>query len=236
MTLNEFALHYDRFVRRYERKYQRLIAAEIKKQLLTYVNSQDISSVNSEGVQKLITKLHEEVGIKWARETQKYTRTLKTRDRFSDYMYSLLRTYMIMDALNAGEKITETTIEHIKDLLYQATILNWSLMFLNRELMNIKYIRMRAKLIAMTEIAYAANLGGYVLMNGQNVKKRWVGILDNKIRRDHRILNGQVKNLMEPFEVVNKLGVKVQMMYPGDRSMGAGADQICNCRCFVVYE
>ena len=232
MRLNEMAARYDRLSRRYERKYEKLIAKEIRKQLLSYVNTQDLSSVDAQGMQRLIQRLHTEVGVAWAKEM----RNFKSRDRFSDYMYSLLRTYMIMDSVNAGEQITQTTIEHIKDLLYQATILNWSLMFLNKELMKLKYIRMRAALISRTEVTYATNLGGYVLMNQEATRKRWVGILDNKIRRDHRILNGQVKGVNEPFEVINKFGIKVQMMYPGDRSLGAGPDQICNCRCFLVYE
>lgn len=235
MTSNEIALHYDKFVRRYERKYEKIISREIKKQLLTYIRTQDVSSISSEGMQRAISRLHKEVGVNWAKELRRF-KVVKSRDRFADYMYSLLRTYMIIDALNAGEKITETTIEHIKDLLYQATILNWSLQFLNKELMKIKYIRMRGLLIATTETTYAANLAGYRMMTGQDVRKRWVAILDNRVRRDHRILNGQIKQMTEPFEVTNRFGARVQMMFPGDRSLGAGPDQICNCRCFVLYE
>lgn len=233
MTLNEFALQYDRFVRRYERKYEKLISREIRKQILFYIDNQDLN-IPSEGMSKIITKMHEEIGVNWAKQLK---RTEK-RDRFSDYMYSLLRTYMIIDSVNAGEQITETTIEHIKDLLYQSTILNWSLQFLNRELLKVKYIRMRGLLIARTETTYAANLGGYIYQTnlGGATQKRWVGLLDDRIRRDHRILNGQVKSMYEPFSVVNKFGVTVQMNYPGDRSFGAGPDQICNCRCFLVYE
>lgn len=236
MTLNEYALLYDRFIRRYEKKYEKVIGREIKKQIESYIRG-DLSSIKADSITKEITKLHIEVGTAWARHTRNYT-TFKQRDRFSDYMYSLLRTYMIIDALNAGEDITETTIEYIKDLLYQATILNWSLQFLRRELLKITYIRMRARLIARTEITYATNLGSYVLATNENrpLKKRWVSILDGRTRRDHRVLNGQVRELNEPFSVVNKFGVTVQMNYPGDRSLGAGPDQICNCRCFIIYE
>lgn len=230
--INEKALLYDRFVRRYEKKYEKIISREIKKQIQSYLQG-DLSSVRADSIIKAITNLHIEVGTLWAKEN----RTNKQRDRFSDYMYPLLRTYMIMDAMNAGEEITQTTIDHIKDLLYQATILNWSIEFLRKELLKTKYIRMRGLLIARTEITYATNLGSYILATNQGLtKKRWVAILDGRTRRDHRVLNGQVKDLYEPFNVVNKFGVTIQMNYPGDRSLGAGADQICNCRCFLVYE
>ena len=244
MTLNEYALLYDRFFRRYERKYERVISREIKKQIESYIRG-DLSSVTADSITKEIAKLHIEVATAWARQSRNYT-TLKQRDRFADYMYSLLRTYMIMDAMNTAEQITQTTIDYIKDLLYQSTILTWSLQFLRRELLRISYIRMRARLIARTEITYATNLGSYILATnggmisatneGRVLNKRWVSILDGRTRRDHRVLNGQVRELNEPFTVVNKFGVTVQMNYPGDRSLGAGADQICNCRCFMVYE
>lgn len=235
MTLDEYASLYDRFTKRYEKKYEQIISAEIKRQINSYVKSGNLSSVSPEGMAKILRNMHIEIGINWAKLLNKRT---QKRDRFSDYMYSLLRTYMIMDSYNASEQITQTTIDHIKDLLYQATILNWSINMLNKELLNIKYIRMRGLLISRTETTYASNLSGYLLMTNSNqfTSKRWVGILDNRIRRDHRILNGQVKGLYEPFSVVNKYGITVQMNYPGDRSFGAGPDQICNCRCFLIYE
>jgi uncharacterized protein with gpF-like domain len=232
MTVNEIALQYDRFYRKYEKKYEKKISREIRRQITTYLDTKDITSVNAERMTKIIRELHLDVGYNWAR----MQRTQKSR--FSDYMFPLLRTYMIMDALNAGEEITQTTIDYIKDLLYQATILNWSLDMLRRELLRVQYIRARGLLIARTELTYSSNLATYVLFtNNQTYRyKRWVALLDGRTRRDHRILNGDVKSLNEPFTVVNKRGVTVQMMYPGDRSLGAGPDQICNCRCFLIYE
>jgi uncharacterized protein with gpF-like domain len=234
--MNDFALEYDRFYRRYEKKYEKIMSREIRKQISTYIKTQEISQVSSESMTKAITDLHIEVGLKWAKINRDYSRSFK-RERFADYMFPLLRTYMIMDSLNAGEQITQTTIDFIKDLLYQATILNWSLQFLNNELLRIEYIRNRGMLIARTEITYATNLASQILMREMGyTKKRWVGILDKRTRRSHRILHGQVKPLTEPFQVVDNKGITVQMNYPGDRSFGAGADQICNCRCFLVYE
>jgi uncharacterized protein with gpF-like domain len=234
MTPNELALHYDRFYRRYEKKYEKRISREIRKQILSYLDG-DINSVSSDGITKAIQELHLDAGMKWAKEINLYSRTFK-RDRFSDYMFPLLRTYMVMDSINVGEQITETTIEYIKDLLYQATILNWSLQYLRNELLRIKYIRMRGLLITRTELTYSTNVAAYLVMGNQAQNKRWISILDSRTRRDHRMLNGQVRDINEPFQVVNKYGVTVRMNYPGDRSLGAGADQICNCRCFMVYE
>lgn len=226
-------LEYDNFYRKYEKKYEKIISREIRKQISTYIKTQDITQVNSESMTLAIRELHLDVGLKWAR----LNNTWSSKSRFSDWMFPLLRTYMIMDALNAGEEITQTTIDYIKDLLYQATILNWSLQFLNSELLRVQYIRNRGLLISRTEITYSTNLASQILMRELGyTKKRWIGILDNRTRRSHRLLHGQVKNINEPFQVVDKKGVTVQMNYPGDRSLGAGPDQICNCRCFLIYE
>ena len=231
MNLNEVALQYDSFYRRYEKRYEKKVSKEIRKQILSYLDSNDITQVSSERMTKLIRELHLDAGFYWAKAQRIH------KSRFSDYMFPLLRTYMIMDALNSGEQITQTTIDYIKEILYQATILQWSLNQIREQLLKIEYIRMRGLLITRTELTYASNIASYVLNTNQQTQyKRWVSILDGRTRRDHRVLNGQVRTINEPFEVVNKRGITVRMDYPGDRSYGAGADQICNCRCFLVYE
>ena len=229
MSLSEIAHQYDRFYRRYEKKYEKKISREIRNQILTYWETKYVSA---EKMTQIIRELHLDAGMNWAKMNR------LNKSRFSDYMFPLLRTYMIMDALNAGEQITQTTIDYVKDILYQATILNWSLDYLRNELLRVEYIRFRGLLIARTELTYSTNLATYILNTNQqeNKQKRWVSLLDSKTRRDHRILNNQVRGINEPFEVVNKRGVTVKMDYPGDRSYGAGPEQICNCRCFLIYE
>lgn len=240
MNLNEYVGSYERFLKRYEAIYAPKIRAELRTQIKTYLES-DISKVSSEGMQDLILDMHIKAGTYWAKMTNRMfkTPTKKSRhDRFSEYMFSLLRTYMLIDALNTADNITQTTIDDIKQVLLDATILNWSLQKIEQELLKAKDIKMRSMLIARTELTYGANTGAFLWMrdSGFDWKKKWIALLDNRTRRDHRILDWQVRNLDEPFEVKNKFGVTIKMQYPGDRSLGAGPDQICNCRCFLVYE
>lgn len=240
MNLSEYVGNYERFLKRYEAIYAPKIRKEIRNQIKTYLES-DISKISSEGMQDIILDMHIKSGTYWANMTNRMfkTPTKKSRhDRFSEYMYSLLRTYMIIDAFNTAENITQTTIDDIKQILYDATILNWSLRKIEQELLNQRKIRIRSLLITRTELLYGSNTGAYLWMKdtGLDWRKKWVALLDNRTRRDHRILNWQVRPLNDPFEVVNKFGVLVKMQYPGDRSLGAGPDQICNCRCFLVYE
>ena len=63
---------------------------------------------------------------------------------------------------------------------------------------------------------------------GVKVKKQWVCTLDNRTRDAHADLDGQIRDIDEPFE--NELG---EIMYPGDPS--ADPANVWNCRCSIVY-
>lgn len=61
-------------------------------------------------------------------------------------------------------------------------------------------------------------------------KKRWKSYRDEKVRADHADVDGQVVEINRPFRVGEYL-----MMYPKDDSLGAGLEEIVNCRCSVEY-
>lgn len=61
---------------------------------------------------------------------------------------------------------------------------------------------------------------------GADVLRQWDGTLDSKTRPLHRQLDGQIRELDEPFEAG---GYKV--MYPGGFGI---ASQDCNCRCVAL--
>ena len=58
---------------------------------------------------------------------------------------------------------------------------------------------------------------------GADVVKQWDSMLDRKVRSTHRKLDGQIREVDEPFEVDGK-----KAMFPGD--FGDPAED-CNCRC-----
>ena len=61
---------------------------------------------------------------------------------------------------------------------------------------------------------------------GANVVKQWDSTLDGDTRKTHRKLDGQIREIDEPFEMDGK-----KAMYPGD--FGDPAED-CNCRCIAV--
>lgn len=62
-------------------------------------------------------------------------------------------------------------------------------------------------------------------------QKVWDSSGDARVRPDHRAMDGQSVGMNEPFIAPDGS----RLMYPGDSSLGAGADQIINCRCVVDY-
>lgn len=89
----------------------------------------------------------------------------------------------------------------------------------------------RAKLIARTEGHRVQCESSYDAMQGAKEKgadvvKQWDATLDAKTRPTHQQIDGQIRELDEPFESPNG-----KAMYPGN--FGVPAED-CNCRCAVL--
>ena len=89
----------------------------------------------------------------------------------------------------------------------------------------------RAKTIVRTESHRIQQASKYDAQNaakakGANVVKQWNSTLDGDTRSSHRRLDGQIRELDEPFEIGGK-----KAMYPGD--FGDPAED-CNCRCQLL--
>lgn len=84
-----------------------------------------------------------------------------------------------------------------------------------------------------TEVEIASDLTPRVLGGGLVITttiKVWRTVGDSKVRPIHMAVNGQRRQLTEPYVVNNQF-----LMYPGDSSLGASADNVANCRCISQY-
>lgn len=57
-------------------------------------------------------------------------------------------------------------------------------------------------------------------------RKTWTAILDERVRDNHAIADGQSQRIGNPFSVGGEL-----LRHPGDTSLGASAGNVINCRC-----
>lgn len=89
----------------------------------------------------------------------------------------------------------------------------------------------RAKTIVMTEahrIREEASQDARVeaKAKGADIVKQWDATMDNKTRDSHRRLDGQIREVDEPFEIDGR-----KAMYPGGFGI---AEEDCNCRCVAL--
>lgn len=89
---------------------------------------------------------------------------------------------------------------------------------------------MRSRMIARTETNALCNRMLHETAKRMYKKHIWVSERDKRVRKTHDLADGQTIPIDEPFEVGD-----YQMMYPCDDSLGAGAEEIVNCRCHEEF-
>lgn len=88
-----------------------------------------------------------------------------------------------------------------------------------------------AALNSARELSYAQAVSEGTI-SAQNVTKSWETAHDPRVRESHREMQGQqVQGVGGVFVTGNGAWMK----YPGDASLGAGPEDICNCRCVASY-
>ena len=89
----------------------------------------------------------------------------------------------------------------------------------------------RAVLIAENESNTGFNYDEYrqAVLEGKT-RKQWKTEGDSKVRRSHKEVDGVTIGIDELFSVGSSL-----MRYPKDISMGAGMEEVANCRCTIKY-
>lgn len=93
--------------------------------------------------------------------------------------------------------------------------------------------RGRAMNIARTETCGAAGLGGQEAAKetGLELEKTWNSSHDSKVRDSHDEADQQTQAMDDPYNVGDS-----ELMFPGDTSLGAKAEEVCYCRCYETYE
>lgn len=142
---------------------------------------------------------------------------------------------------NVIRPMTALTMERMRAILTNGIATGMSYDEMTRKLEDTDTDRVRARLIARTEVNRATNNATELANKNYPYVTRgeWLAAQDKRTRgnpspegvddkSDHYHMNGQIVDEGEPF-VDPRNGAKLN--YPGDSTLGASASDICNCRC-----
>jgi SPP1 gp7 family putative phage head morphogenesis protein len=256
-TRNEFNALLDTFERRYiARVYKalkqpyKLFVNDVKTFGLFYAKEQLNSRLMSAEMGAAVEKIHTGVGVFMANRTlrelkKNIPQSKRHREKeggvptalsfkffgFSDEFAREIINYFRMYLLNkAVIKVSQTTRDHILQVLEKATLQGWSNDQIVKEILESPEarieVRNRARKIVRTESVRAANYGIQLGANKYEyeVEKEWLSIVDNRIRHSHRNVDGERRSVDGVFS--NGL------RFPGDPN--GSPENTINCRCRLV--
>lgn len=169
---------------------------------------------------------------------------LSTLNNIKGYSFSLLDAYTVkylatQDAsilpkrkLNKNKDV-KWNIKSINVQVLQGIIQGESIDKIAKRIIKVQEMNRKAAVrTARTMVTSAENKGRLdsyykAKENGIELKKEWLATHDERTRLWHRELDGQIKEIEEPFE--NSIG---KIMYPGDGN--ADGANIYNCRCTLI--
>lgn len=246
-TRKELALarQLDALQRRYERRYEKQIFTALKKQLDPYLKSIEQAPANISRfdlitpapIADVLESLYIVSGVAYAdamyNAIQPSVKASKEQLRatWADYM----RRFAVMNLTGLMMDINTTSIKVIQRIVESGLADGLGALDVAKNLQKqvTGIFRNRAKLIARTEMVKATNVAGMQSSSTSDFmyEKKWIPALDDRTRPDHAdMANNDYIPFDQPFVVGGD-----EMNQPGDGSLGAGAEQICNCRCKVVF-
>lgn len=200
-------------------------------------------SVIDENVQRwkdLLWDLYMRVGDDFARRTDESLDKPKGMLAFRTKVYTGspwlegMQRYIIDHALDGAVDITGTTKDRLKETLLEGIDKNETIDQIAKRIAKEfeGFDLNRARLIARTEIIAASNAGSQAAARAKGfpLEKEWVSTPDERTRSWHSAVNGQKRPIDEPYVVRGEY-----LMFPGDDSLGASADNVVQCRCVEVY-
>lgn len=138
-------------------------------------------------------------------------------------------------AYSAGERIRQVsrvTLSRIRTVLEQGINEGLGIEEIARNMERSNAVnRVRARVIARTEIVSASNEGTQLgaESTGLDLKKVWIATNDDRTRTDHALMDGVIVDMRQKFVVGPD-----EMKYPGD--VDASAENVINCRCALAHE
>ena len=235
----------DALQRRYERRYEKQIFTALKKQMQPYLNAikeadgniNQFDLISPAPLADTLESLYVVAGTAYAEAMYNAIQppTKATKEVLRMGWRDFMRLFAIRNLPQTLISINETSQKIIRNIVLAGLNEGLGALEIARNIeQSVSVIfRNRAKLIARTEMVIASNVAAMESSRSSDFmyEKKWIPATDQRTRPDHlAMLASDWIGFNQNFIVGG-----VEMGQPGDGSKGAGADQICNCRCKVVF-
>lgn len=240
----EYWRKWDAFQRSRERMWINPINKAIQEQYKQFLQfykegySPTLSTFNikAEPIYNVLQKLYINVGLSWANMTRLDLQRKEGRPMgFNEEMTALILQYFQTSMFNDVQNITETTRKILLEVIELSIAKGLSVDQIIKLLETTELTKIRARLIARTEIVTASNTASMLqaIKSGLKLEKIWIAARDNRTRLDHAMVNGKQLPINDAFIVGG-----YPMQQPGDRGSNGNrtpAKEVCNCRCTIAF-
>lgn len=131
--------------------------------------------------------------------------------------------------------IQDTTIRQLQNVIAKGIEAGQSIAQIAKGIADAQSVAtgFRATRIARTEVISASNLGSLAAAKATNLplRKEWIATPDDRTRASHQQADGDIVDGMDSTFLVQG----EELLFPGDTSHGATADNVINCRCTLAY-
>lgn len=209
-----------------------------------------VSQINNDALSKTIQDIYVDAGrVFGARAYQMIMKQVRKAEvkrllpiGYNEELVNEIINYFRLHLLTeAVLPITDTMKEWILKNLIEAQQTGMSIQDVADKMIEAKFPKNRAIVIARTETIKAANYGAVAgaKKTGYKTNKQWVAARDNRTRRiprdaySHLAMDGVNIPIEEPFKVPMKTGGYDDIQQPGAPDGDAGS--VINCRCTVGF-
>lgn len=233
----------------YEKKALRMLLKEFQSlgkkipyEVLTPENAEAVIklTLNEAGLEKALFKIHLTIGKSYgnleARRYRKEIKKFKPLPLFNEAFQLFLTDYYQQFGGANITLLTETYISAIVTEIRKATFENETVIQMRDRIFQTvnkpNFYKWQALRIARTETTFAMNSAKVVSgeVSGLTMEKVWIGKNDGRERPSHIAMNDTAVGQNELFDLGGE-----KMAFPGDRSHGASAGNLINCRCTFGY-
>ena len=237
--------------RKYKPQVERALKEIVNKFIESYPNSR--AELWDDNLLNVLSKLYRECAVTFAILQYRQLRTVNNKQTmgYNAQWTQEINEWLSRHGLQLVSTITNSQRERIYEIINRVINEGVEEGYGSEQVTNMILLELRefgrigvgfiAERIVRTETMRAANMGHIQGARAHKfeVRKEWISALDNRTRRferddyDHWVLDGQQREIDEPFIQNGKKGIAVAQQ-PGDINAPAGFT--VNCRCTIAFE